>query len=149
MSQQKQKMNQEILNYIANNIDKYIINNIQITDFKELGVDDLKDFLFYKSDKNRNEYINEPQLLDLPTNKREYYKLVEEIIKYFIEQEGICVDLIIDFNDLFQDRVQVSYLYGRMVFDKVIDKALDQYLVHGPQNEINMELVNQYLVLQN
>jgi len=149
MSQQKQKMNQEILNYIANNIDKYIINNIQITDFKELGVDDLKDFLFYKSDKNRNEYINEPQLLDLPTNKREYYKLVEEITKYFIEQESVCADLIIDFNDLFQDRVQVSYLYGRMVFDKVIDKALDQYLVHGPQNEINMELVNQYLVLQN
>ena len=149
MSQQKQQMEQEIINYIANNIDKYIINNIQITDFKELGVDDLKDFLFYKSDKNRNEYINEPQLLDLPTNKREYYKLVEEITKYFIEQEHVCADLIIDFNDLFQDRVQVSYLYGRMVFDKVIDKAIEQYLVHGPQNEINMELVNQYLVLQN
>ena len=149
MSQQKQQMEQEIINYIANNIDKYIINNIQITDFKELGVDDLKDFLFYKSDKNRNEYINEPQLLDLPTNKREYYKLIEEITKYFIEQERVCADLIIDFNDLFQDRVQVSYLYGRMVFDKVIDKAIEQYLVHGPQNEINMELVNQYLVLQN
>ena len=149
MSQQKQQMEQEIINYIANNIDKYIINNIQITDFKELGVDDLKDFLFYKSDKNRNEYINEPQLLDLPTNKREYYKLIEEITKYFIEQERVCSDLIIDFNDLFQDRVQVSYLYGRMVFDKVIDKAIEQYLVHGPQNEINMELVNQYLVLQN
>ena len=149
MSQQKQQMEQEIINYIANNIDKYIINNIQITDFKELGVDDLKDFLFYKSDKNRNEYINEPQLLDLPTNKREYYKLIEEITKYFIEQERVCADLIIDFNDLFQDRVQVSYLYGRMVFDKVIDKAIEHYLVHGPQNEINMELVNQYLVLQN
>ena len=149
MSQQKQQMEQEIINYIANNIDKYIINNIQITDFKELGVDDLKDFLFYKSDKNRNEYINEPQLLDLPTNKREYYKLIEEITKYFIEQERVCADLIIDFNDLFQDSVQVSYLYGRMVFDKVIDKAIEQYLVHGPQNEINMELVNQYLVLQN
>ena len=149
MSQQKQQMEQEIINYIANNIDKYIINNIQITDFKEIGVDDLKDFLFYKSDKNRNEYINEPQLIDLPTNKREYYKLIEEITKYFIEQEHVCADLIIDFNDLFQDRVQVSYLYGRMVFDKVIDKAIEQYLVHGPQNEINMELVNQYLVLQN
>jgi hypothetical protein len=149
MSQQKQQMEQEIINYIANNIDKYIINNIQITDFKEIGVDDLKDFLFYKSDKNRNEYINEPQLIDLPTNKREYYKLIEEITKYFIEQERVCADLIIDFNDLFKDRIQVSYLYGRMVFDKVIDKAIEQYLVHGPQNEINMELVNQYLVLQN
>ena len=142
------KMTQEIVNHIVSKIDNYITQFNQ--DFKEFGIDNLKNFIFQDKARSEyiiNQYIHGPVFLTLPTDKREYYKLIESISLYCLTYEDICADLVIDFNDLFQDSEQVSYLYGRMVFNDVINEAIQQYMATST-NTANMELVEQYMVAE-
>ena len=142
-------MSQEITKHIVNKIDDYILLFNQ--NFKEFGIDNFQNFLFQYKERSEytiNKYIHGPVFVTLPTDKREYYKLIEEITKYYLyEDYSVCADLVIDFNNLFQDSEQVSQLYGRMVFNYVIDEAIQQYLAIST-NQVNIELVEQYLVTE-
>lgn len=141
----KMTMKTDIINRIVDDIDEYI--RICYQDIKDgHGLSDLKHFVFNgieTDDYEPNKYVYESLGITLPTDKREYYNLMVEIIRYYQSNDEFA-DLIIDFKNLFQNSEQVTHLYGLMMFEEYKDEAFQQYLKTSTKPD-NIKMVAHYL----